>query len=30
MMRRLASFRDEVSFDTRPQVEAVMKKLSDV
>ncbi len=30
MMRRLASFRDEVSFDTRPQVEAVLKKLSDV
>jgi len=30
LMRRLASFRDEVGFDARPSVEAVIKKLSDV
>ena len=30
LMRRLAGFRDEVSFDARPPVEAVLKKLSDV
>ena len=30
LIRRLASFRDEVSFDTRQSVDAVIKKLSDV
>ncbi len=30
LMRRLAGFRDEVSFDARQSVESVLKKLSDV
>jgi len=30
LMRRLNSFRDEVGFDTRQHVDAVIKKLSDV
>jgi hypothetical protein len=30
LMRRLSGFRDEVSFDFRPHVEAVLKKLSDI
>ena len=30
LMRRLSGFRDEVRFEFRPQVEAVMKKLSDI
>jgi hypothetical protein len=30
LMRRLAGFRDEVSFDARQSVETVLKKLSDV
>jgi len=30
LMRRLASFRDEVSFDSRQTVDGVIKKLSDV
>jgi hypothetical protein len=30
LIRRLASFRDEVSFETRQSVESVIKKLSDV
>ena len=30
LMRRLAGFRDEVSFDFRPRVEAALKKLSDI
>lgn len=30
LMRRLNSFRDEVSFDARSQVETTIKKLSDV
>ena len=30
LIRRLASFRDEVGVDTRQSVDAVMKKLSDV
>jgi hypothetical protein len=30
LIRRLGSFRDEVSFETQQSVEAVMKKLSDV
>ena len=30
LMRRLTSFREEVSFDTRQSVDAVIKKLSDV
>jgi hypothetical protein len=30
LIRRLTSFRDEVSFDARQQVETVIKKLSDV
>ena len=30
LIRRLASFRDEVGFDARQSVDAVMKKLSDV
>ena len=29
-MRRLTSFREEVSFETRQSVDAVLKKLSDV
>jgi hypothetical protein len=30
LMRRLAGFRDEVSFDFRAQVEGVLKKVSDI
>ncbi len=30
LMRRLSAFRDEVSFDFRPNVDAVLKKLSDI
>jgi hypothetical protein len=30
LMRRLAGFRDEVSFDFRSQVDTVLKKVSDV
>ena len=30
LLRRLTGFRDEVSFDSRPPVEAAMKKISDV
>ncbi len=30
MLRRLAGFRDEVGYDVRPQVEVVLKRLSDV
>jgi hypothetical protein len=30
LMRRLSGFRDEVSFDFRPHVDAVLKKLSDI
>jgi len=30
LMRRLSGFRDEVSFDFRPNVEAALKKLSDI
>jgi hypothetical protein len=30
LMRRLTGLRDEVGFELRPRVEAVMKKLSDV
>jgi hypothetical protein len=30
LMRRLSGFRDEVGFEFRPRVEAVMKKLSDI
>lgn len=30
LMRRLTGFRDEVSFDFRPNVEAVLKRLSDI
>jgi hypothetical protein len=30
LMRRLTSFREEVSFDTRQSVDTVLKKLSDV
>jgi len=30
LIRRLRGFRDEVSFDSRPPVEAALKKLSDV
>jgi len=30
LMRRLTSFREEVSFETRQSVDAVIKKLSDV
>ena len=30
LMRRLSGFRDEVSFDFRPRVETVLKKLSDI
>jgi hypothetical protein len=29
-MRRLSGFRDEVNFEFRPRVEAVLKKLSDI
>jgi len=30
LMRRLAGFRDEVNFDFRPKVDAVLKKISDI
>ena len=30
LMRRLTSFREEVSFDARQSVDSVIKKLSDV
>ena len=30
LIRRLTGFRDEVSYESRPAVEAVLKKLSDV
>lgn len=30
LMRRLSGFRDEVSFDFRPHVDAALKKLSDI
>jgi hypothetical protein len=30
LMRRLSGFRDEVSFDFRPNVEAALKRLSDI
>jgi hypothetical protein len=30
LMRRLSGLRDEVSFESRPHVEAVLKKLSDI
>jgi hypothetical protein len=30
LMRRLSGFRDEVSFDFRPTVEAALKRLSDI
>ncbi len=30
LMRRLSGFRDEVSFDFRPSVDAALKKLSDI
>jgi len=30
LMRRLSGFRDEVSFDFRPNVDAVLKQLSDI
>lgn len=30
LMRRLSGFRDEVNFEFRPRVEAVLKKLSDI
>jgi hypothetical protein len=30
LLRRLASFRDEVSYEARPPVQAVFKKLSDL
>lgn len=30
LMRRLSGFRDEVSFDFRPKVDAVLKKVSDI
>lgn len=30
LIRRLTSFQDEVGFDTRQQVDAVIKKLSDI
>lgn len=30
LMRRLSGFRDEVSFDFRPNVETVLKRLSDI
>jgi hypothetical protein len=30
LMRRLSGFRDEVSFDFRPQVDAVLKTVSDI
>ena len=30
LMRRLSGFRDEVGFELRPRVEAVLKKLSDI
>jgi hypothetical protein len=30
LMRRLSGFRDEVSFDFRPKVDVVLKKVSDI
>ena len=30
LMRRLSGFRDEVSFDFRPRVDVVLKKVSDI
>ena len=30
LMRRLTGFRDDVSFDFRPKVDAVLKKVSDI
>ena len=30
LMRRLSGFRDDVSFDFRPKVDAVLKRLSDI
>ncbi len=30
LMRRLSGFRDEVSFDLRPHIEGVLKKLSEI
>jgi hypothetical protein len=30
LIRRLSGFRDEIGYDARPPVEAVMKKLSDI
>jgi hypothetical protein len=30
LMRRLSGFRDEVSFDFRPNVDSVLKRLSDI
>lgn len=30
LMRRLSGFRDEVNFDFRPKVDAVLKKVSDI
>jgi hypothetical protein len=30
LMRRLSGFRDEVSFDFRPKVDVVLKKISDI
>jgi hypothetical protein len=30
LMRRLSAFRDDVSFDFRPNVEAALKRLSDI
>lgn len=30
LMRRLSGFRDEVNFDFRPNVDAVLKKVSDI
>jgi len=30
LMRRLSGFRDEVSFDFRPRVDAALKRLSDI
>jgi hypothetical protein len=30
LMRRLAGFRDEVNFELRPNVDAVLKKVSDI
>lgn len=30
LMRRLSGFRDEVNFDFRPKVDAILKKVSDI